>query len=94
MARRKLYLIAYDISDARRLRHALELTRAYSTGGQKSVHECYLNDSERQHMLDAITQIIDPEEDRGMLLRLDSRCGVDVMGIANKPVDQDFFYVG
>src|SRR5260221_537392 len=39
---RILYLVAYDISHPRRLARALKTMRAYATGGQKSVHECWL----------------------------------------------------
>lgn len=45
MKNRRLYLISYDISDAKRLRAALKLVRAYATGGQLSVHECWLSDA-------------------------------------------------
>jgi CRISPR-associated protein Cas2 len=39
---RILYLVAYDICHPRRLARALKIVRAYATGGQKSVHECWL----------------------------------------------------
>jgi hypothetical protein len=42
MTQRILHLACYDVAEPRRLVAALKLTRAYATGGQKSVHELYL----------------------------------------------------
>ncbi len=44
MLNRCLYLIAYDVRVPNRLVAALHLTRRYATGGQKSVHECWLTE--------------------------------------------------
>ena len=94
MTKRSLYLVAYDISHPRRLRLALHVIKHYATGGQKSVFECYLNETEKQRILRDMGNVIDEDEDRLFLLRLDTRCGVDTLGIAIKPADQKFFYVG
>ncbi len=70
MPHRDLYLAAYDISDARRLTAALKLTRAYATGGQKSVHELYLTAAERGTLVEDISALMDIDTDRFLLLRL------------------------
>ena len=94
MSRRALYLAAYDVSDAKRLRRALRAVKEHATGGQKSVYECYLSDAERDELLCELEGILDPQEDRFLLIRLDPRCRVETLGIAVQPADPDFFYVG
>lgn len=94
MNQRKLYLAAYDVSQARRLRRALEVVRDYSTGGQKSVFECFLSQSEREELLNRIAQVIDAEEDRFFLLRLDPRSKVQILGLGERPADPNYYYFG
>ena len=94
MKKRQLYIAAYDISDAKRLRLALYAVRAYASGGQKSVFECFLTGREKQTLLAEIGAIIDPDEDRFLLLKLDTRCRVRTLGKAVLPQDGSFYYVG
>jgi len=94
MKKRQLYIAAYDVSDAKRLRKALYVVRSYATGGQKSVYECFLTDSEKKALLADIGLVIDPEEDRFLLLKLDARCRVRILGKAVLPQDGSFYYVG
>lgn len=94
MSDRALYLAAYDISDPRRLRAALYVAKNYSTGGQKSVFECFLTEAEREQFLKEILDCIDPVEDRFLLLRLDARSTVITLGIAVPPEEPDCYYVG
>lgn len=94
MSKRTLYIAAYDVSDPARLRAALHVLKGYSCGGQKSVFECFLTDSEKASLLAEIRSVIDLTEDRFMLVRLDPRMKVRVLGIAVEPVDPEFFYVG
>lgn len=42
MSERQLHLAAYDVREPSRLAAALQLVRAYATGGQKSVYEIFL----------------------------------------------------
>lgn len=90
---RKLYLIAYDVREPDRLRAALYLTRRYATGGQKSVHECWLTDAEKGTLICDLCQVLE-EEDSLLVLRLDPRQTVVTLGRAVVPVDPDWFYVG
>jgi CRISPR-associated protein Cas2 len=94
MSKRSLYIAAYDISDDARLRKALFVLRNYSTGGQKSVFECFLTMAEKRQLIDEIKDVIDEGADRFLLLRLDPRMKVRVLGIAVPPADPEFFYVG
>lgn len=94
MRHRDLYLAAYDISEPRRLTAALKLTRAYATGGQKSVHELYLTAAERTALIEDMGVLMDLATDRFLLLRLDPRSRVHTLGKAVAPSDPDYFYVG
>jgi CRISPR-associated protein Cas2 len=91
---RPLYIACYDISDPGRLRAALKVLRNYATGGQKSVFECFLNAAEKAALVAEVREVIDPEEDRFLLLRLESKSRVHVLGIAELPADPDYFYIG
>lgn len=94
MTQRTLYIAAYDITASDRLRAALKVLRDYSTGGQKSVFECFLSDTEKCALLAEVAEVIDKEEDRFLLVRLEPRLPVVTLGIAVAPVDPDFYYVG
>ncbi len=91
---RPLHLVAYDIADPGRLHRVHDAVMAYSTGGQKSVHECWLSPGELAALRRALAGLIDPQEDSVLFLRLDPRMGVHALGIAVKPRDEPFFYVG
>jgi CRISPR-associated protein Cas2 len=90
---RQLHIAAYDVSQPARLRAALRATREYATGGQKSVHEVFLNDDEREALLAEMAEIIDPETDRFLLIRLDGRLPVRTLGVATVPRDCRYFLV-
>jgi CRISPR-associated protein Cas2 len=94
MTKRSLYIACYDISDSARLRKALYVLRNYATGGQKSVFECFLTHAEKQNLIEDVREVIDETEDRFLLLRLDPRKPVRVLGIAVTPEDPAYFYVG
>lgn len=94
MASRILYLAAYDIAEPRRQRKALRILRDYATGGQKSVFECYLTDTEKKELETRIHDLINHEEDRFFIRRLSSRRSVYTLGIGVVPVDPRYFYFG
>ena len=94
MGNRDLYIAAYDISSARRLRAALKLVKRHATGGQKSAYECFLSPAERRDLLDDLRRVIKPGEDRVLMIRLDPRSRVHTLGIAVAPQDLPFFYCG
>lgn len=94
MPERRLYLAAYDIADTHRRHTLCALVRAYATGGQKSVYECFLTAGERKALLQAVRGVIQETEDRFLLLRLDPRARVVVLGLAREPRDRPFFYYG
>ena len=92
--KRSLYLVAYDVRDPKRLRAALKAVRAFATGGQKSVHECFLTDGERRQLVRNLGEAIEPAVDQAIVLRLDPRGQIETLGVGIKPTDPPFFYVG
>ncbi|WP_295455489.1 CRISPR-associated endonuclease Cas2 [uncultured Thiodictyon sp.] len=94
MSHRILHLAAYDVADPGRLRDALKVLKGYASGRQKSVFECFLTAAERRQLLAEVRGVIDPTEDRFFLLRLDPRGHIRTLGIAVKPTDPPWFYVG
>ena len=94
MPQRRLYIAAYDVSDDRRLRDALRVLKGYASGRQKSVFECFLTAAERRALVSESRALLDPVEDRFVLLRLEPRGKIRVRGKAVKPVDPPWFYVG
>lgn len=94
MAERILYIIAYDITDDKRLNRIRNFLKGYSTGGQKSVYECYLNDREFSKVVDEVKQIINENEDRVHIFQVDRRTRFYSLGIATPPRDPYYFYFG
>jgi CRISPR-associated protein Cas2 len=91
---RTLYLIAYDITGDDRLNRVRHLLKEYSTGGQKSVYECFLTDGERAQVERGLWGRIEPEEDRVHLFTMDARSQTHTLGIGVQPKDPAYFYVG
>ncbi|MFV0476265.1 MAG: CRISPR-associated endonuclease Cas2 [Parahaliea sp.] len=94
MKQETLFLAAYDIRNPARLRRGLQILRDYALGHQKSVFECPLRAGEAEEMLAKISAVIDPQEDRFALVRLDSRCASHALGRGVAARADDIFYVG
>lgn len=82
-----LYLIVYDITNEKRLNRTREFLKGYSTGGQKSVYECFLTDAELRHVIEMLAGFIDEEEDRVHIFTMDARSRTHTLGIAVQPND-------
>ena len=93
MINRSLYLAAYDVASPARLRSALALVKAFSTGGQKSVHECFLTAAERTNLMRDMACALNEADDSFLLLRLDPRARVQTLGRGIVPMDSPYFYV-
>lgn len=91
---RRLVLIAYDISNARRLRRAHKLIKEYAVGGQKSVFECFVTRQERQQLKEGLGRIINHREDRVHIFQLHGGGSIHTLGRAIAPRDPPFFYIG
>lgn len=91
---RDLYLIAYDVCDHRRLARVHHFLKGYSTGGQKSVYECFLTQSDVARVERALRGLIDDCEDRVYVLGMDGRSKTHTLGVAVQPRDPAYFYFG
>lgn len=91
---RKLYVIAYDITDEKRITQMRCFLSGYSVGGQKSVYECYLTEGELETVIGKIREIIVPLLDRVHIFLMDGRSKPHLLGKAVPPQDPQFFYVG
>lgn len=91
---RSLFLAAYDVRSPKRLRRMLDVLKDYASGGQRSAFECYLNEAERNELLNRVTQTMDESNDAFLLIRLVSRDAVATLGIAVNPVDELYTYLG
>lgn len=91
---RTLYIVAYDISDDRRLAKVHYFLKNFSTGGQKSVYECFLSQTELERVKNGLLKLIHPFEDRIHIFALDGRSKTHTLGIALEPKDPDYFYIG
>lgn len=78
---RTCYLVAYDISDPKRLRRVHQTMRGFGDPLQYSVFRCILSQSERILLLEALTPIINHREDQVMFVNLgpaDGRASVSI----------------
>lgn len=91
---RDLYIVAYDIANERRLSKVHNFLKGVSTGGQKSVYECFLTDSDLQTMIRGLKELIDISEDRIHIFAMEGRSRTHTLGIAVQPRDPKFFYIG
>ncbi len=94
MTERTLYIAAYDVASPKRLRAALRVLKDYASGRQKSVFECFLTRAERQELLIRMQDLLDPEQDRFVLVRLDPRGKIRARGKAVIAKDPPWFYIG
>ena len=92
MARRALYLAAYDVSQPGCLAVARALVGGYATGGQKSVHEIFLTPVEKRELIHAMSLLLDEHKDRFLLLQLAPNERSLTQGRARPPADPSCFY--
>lgn len=63
-------VVTYDISDPVRLRKVLQVMKGYGDHLQYSVFRCYLSDSEKFRMMEALLEVIHQVEDQVLLVDL------------------------
>ncbi|MCP4082545.1 MAG: CRISPR-associated endonuclease Cas2 [Planctomycetaceae bacterium] len=88
----QLFLIAFDVSDDRRLRQVANTLLNYGQRVQYSVFECHIENSQLQGLKTELAQHINPEEDRIHICPL---CGKDEQSIlvdGDRYVSQDRDY--
>jgi len=75
-------LVAYDITDDRRLRQVAKVTQEFGRRVQKSVFECDLDEGGLQRLKQRLADQVDPSLDSVRFYRLCARCQgtIEVMG--------------
>lgn len=91
-SQRKLYLVAYDVMDSKRLRQVRKCLIGYKVGGQKSVFEMWITPTELIHIQRDLTNIMDTETDRLNIFALDARMEMKIFGKAQS-FDQTYFSI-
>lgn len=90
---RILYLVAYDVASASRLHKALWIARDYASGGQKSVFECWLYPDELSELKDRFLKLLDLNEDRLLITRLQPNGKMIALGRARLPKNTGFIFL-
>lgn len=93
MPRRDLVLVAYDIVCDRKRTRALEAVRGFGVDAQLSVHECQFTPAERREMWRRLTALAG-EDDRLLLLILDPRARVEMLGTPRTTLEPALHYIG
>ena len=90
---RTLYLVAYDISEPRRLARACRYFKSWRVAGQKSVPEIWVTPAELRAIRAHLAQLLDPASDRIQLIALDPRMTPSCLGQAASFGPQHFCIV-
>jgi CRISPR-associated protein Cas2 len=72
---RRRYLVAYDVSDAKRLRRVFRALHGFGDPVQYSVFVCVLSRTERQLLREKLTALLHLREDRAMVVDLGEASG-------------------
>ncbi|MCA9755624.1 MAG: CRISPR-associated endonuclease Cas2 [Candidatus Eisenbacteria bacterium] len=72
---RNLFLVTYDVCDARRLRKVYKKMHGFGKPAQYSVFLCPLSRAEKFRLLDQIGDLIKHDEDRVMIVDLGPEAG-------------------
>lgn len=91
MAKRRLYLIAYDISDERIRSRARCLLKSYAVGGQKSLFECLFSEYELDVLCGQLAELIHAEDKLQIALLPEG--GLRAYYGCARPLDYEFFMV-
>ena len=67
---RHVYLVSYDVCDAKRLRRTFKTMRRYGDHLQLSVFRCTLNDRDKTKMVSELKHILNGREDQVLLADL------------------------
>jgi len=72
---RNLFLVSYDVCDARRLRKVYKKMHGFGKPAQFSVFLCPLSRTEKFQLLDQLGMLIKHDEDRVMIVDLGPEAG-------------------
>ena len=74
-----LTLLAYDITDEKRLRHVAKTCEDYGVRVQYSVFECRLDEAEFVDFWLVLLEVIDEQEDRLVAYKIDARSAKETL---------------
>ena len=94
MIKRKLWLVAYDVSNPKRLSNALKIVTDYSCGGQKSCHEAWLSETEARELESRLTKKLNNEKDKWAMFPLGFQPKTYLGGIASIISDHKSIFIG
>lgn len=77
--REMLTLVAYDISDAKRLHRVARVCEDFGVRVQYSLFECRLEEPEFRQFWDRLVDEIDEAEDRVVAYKVDARCARETL---------------
>ncbi|MEE6031732.1 CRISPR-associated endonuclease Cas2 [Avibacterium paragallinarum] len=92
MSSRLRYLIAYDITENKRLHRIHKKVEAYAIGGQKSFYECWMTETELEEFKQQI-EIMLEMGDRVFIFQLHKDTQPMLYGIANLQSTQPFLLI-
>ena len=95
---RNRYIVAYDISDGKRLRRVYKKMNGFGDALQYSVFACDLSSKERVIMEEALTEIMNLKEDRVIIIDIGPAEGrgenvVRTLGRQTKPKQREALVV-
>ena len=95
---RNRYIVAYDVSDGKRLRRVYKKMHGFGDALQYSLFACDLSSKERVLMEEALTEIIDLKEDRVIIIDIGPAEGrgenvVRTLGRQTKPKQREALVV-
>lgn len=92
MARKKRYVIAYDIVDDINRTKAANTLKDYGVRVQKSVFECTLKEESLKELKEKLNGIINKKEDSVLIIPLCEACykQTQTMGLCIKKTEEDF----
>lgn len=90
---RKVFLICYDICDAKRLRKVHKVMKGAGDSMQYSVFRCELTPDEKQDLLSELWELINPGQDRVLFANLGpvESHGVECLEYWGEPREQPEF---
>jgi CRISPR-associated protein Cas2 len=87
-----LFLVAYDISNKRRLRKVAKLMQSYGERVQRSVFECRLTPNKLKALAFQMKDLIKPRRDRVHIYQLCASCSGIIDDLPPQPcVEGDVF---
>lgn len=83
------FLVTYDISDPKRLQKVYKKMKGFGKHLQFSVFECHLTPRHLVIMRDILEKLIDPEEDRILIVRCCPTCKNKIESIGNQKMGRE-----